>query len=94
MSKSISAKIMSNLLLFWPKLSEQEAGQKLAETLETGEKPTPPPKNLVTRYEDSENGRVFISMRRASPYMSSFTSTGARTTMILSLLTGGLLKTS
>lgn len=72
MSKSISAKIMSSLLQFWPKLTTEETLRKLSETLKAGEKPTPPPKNLVTRYEDSENGRMFyINEKSVSRYISS-----------------------
>ena len=72
MSKSIGAKIMSNLLLFWPKLTIEETLQKLSEALKAGEKPTPPPKNLATRYEDSENGRMFyINEKSVSRYISS-----------------------
>ncbi len=59
MSKSIGAKILSNLLQFWPKLTPEETEAKLAEALQAGEKPTPPPKSLATRYEDSANGRMF-----------------------------------
>lgn len=70
MSKSISAKIMSSLLQFWPKLTKEETLQKLSETLKAGEKPTPPPKNLVTRYEDSENGRMFyVNEKSVSRYI-------------------------
>ena len=50
MSKSIGAKILSNLLQFWPKLTPEETEAKLAEVLQGGEKPTPPPKNIVTRH--------------------------------------------
>ena len=78
MSKSISAKIMSNLLLFWPKLTTEETLQKLDETLKAGEKPTPPPKNLVTRYEDSENGRMFyINEKSVSRYIVFYIHGGA-----------------
>ncbi len=72
MSKSISAKIMSSLLQFWPKLTAEETLQKLSETFKAGEKPTPPPKNLVTGYEDSENGRMFyVNEKSVSRYISS-----------------------
>jgi len=78
MSKSISAKIMSNLLHFWPKYTEQEVEQKLAETLAAGEKPTPPPGNITTRYEDSENGRIFyINEKSVSRYTVFYIHGGA-----------------
>ena len=75
MSKSSSTKILSDLLKLWPKLTEEEAETRLQKTLEEGEKPTPLPKNPVTRYEDNENGRIFyidgysISTKRAYPVM-------------------------
>ena len=78
MSKSISARIMSNLLQFWPKYTKQEAEQKIAETLAAGEKPTPPPDNLVSRYQDSENGRVFyINEKSVSRYVVFYIHGGA-----------------
>lgn len=61
MNKSISAKILSNLLQFWPKLTAEECEEKLKGVLQEGEKTTPPPKNIVTRYEDNENGRLFYT---------------------------------
>ncbi len=61
MSKSISAKVMSNLLKLWPKLTAEESEKKIGEALNEGEKPTPAPKNVDTRHEDNENGRVFYA---------------------------------
>ena len=60
MSKSISAKVLSTMLQFWPKLSVEESEQKMLKALEEGEKQTPPPDNILTRYEDHENGRIKI----------------------------------
>ena len=59
MSRSISAKVMSELLKLWPKSTAEECGQKFEEQLREGEKPCPPPKLLKTRHEDNENGRIF-----------------------------------
>jgi len=59
MSKSLSAKVMSDLLKLWPKYTKEECEESLAEELQKGEKPTEPPFNLQTRYEDNENGRLF-----------------------------------
>ncbi len=61
MGKSISAKVMSNLLKLWPKLSAEECEKKIGETLKEGEKPTPAPKNITMRHEDNENGRIFYA---------------------------------
>ena len=59
MSRSINAKVMSELLKLWPKSTAEECGQKFADQLREGEKPCPPPKFLKTRHEDNENGRIF-----------------------------------
>ena len=68
--KSISAKIVSDLLNFWPKYSKEEAEDKIAKVFEAGEKPTSPPKTIVTRYEDRENGRIFyVNEKGVSRYV-------------------------
>ena len=78
MSKSISAKIMSDLLHFWPKLSAEESEQKFAEALKEGAKPTPPPKNIMTRHEDNENGRIFyMNEKGVSRYIVFYIHGGA-----------------
>ena len=78
MSKSIGAKILSNLLQFWPKQTPEETEAKLAEVLQGGEKPTPPPKNIVTRYEDNANGRMFyINEKGESRYIVFYIHGGA-----------------
>lgn len=59
MKKSLRAKIMSDLLKFWPKYSEEEYEKHLEEVYRGGEKLTPPPILLKTRYDDTENGRIF-----------------------------------
>ena len=58
MGKSVSATVLSALLKLWPKLTEEEAEEKIAERYQKGEEPTPPPKTLKTRYVDNENGRM------------------------------------
>ena len=65
MSKSASAKAMSGLLKFWPKKTAEESEKTLSEMLEKGEKPTAPPKNIVTRYEDLLNDLVDVSEKIA-----------------------------
>ncbi len=78
MSKSLSAKIMSDLLLFWPKKTAQETEKTIAETLKGGEKMTPPPKNILTRHEDNENGRIFyVNEKSVSPYVIFYMHGGA-----------------
>ena len=78
MSKSIGAKVMSSLLHFWPKLTEEETMQKIAETRAAGEKPTAPPTNIPSRYEDCENGRVFyLNEKSVSPYTVFYIHGGA-----------------
>ena len=78
MSKSIGAKILSNLLQFWPKLTPEETEARLAEVLQAGEKPTPPPKNIATRFEDDANGRMFyVNEKGESRYIVFYIHGGA-----------------
>ncbi len=65
MGKSISAAVLSKLLKLWPKLTEEEEEEKIAEALQKGEEPTPPPKTIQTRYTDSENGRMLYANEKA-----------------------------
>ncbi len=61
MSKSFSAKVLSDLLELFGMYTEKNSDQMIAGALSKGEKPTPPPKMLKTRHEDSQNGRVFYA---------------------------------
>ncbi len=61
MSRSFSAKVISELLELFSMYTEKNGEQMLAGALSRGEKPTPPPKNPKTRYEDGPNGRVFYA---------------------------------
>ncbi len=61
MSKSVSAKIMTSLLHFWPKITAEESEEKMVKALAEGEEPTAPPDNILTRYEENENGRIFYA---------------------------------
>ena len=65
MGKSIRATIISRVLQHWPKLTMEESEQKMLKALEEGEKRTPPPKNLVIRYEDSRKGRIFYANEKS-----------------------------
>ena len=66
MSKSFNARIMSDLLELFGMYTEKNSERMIAGALSKGEKPTPPPKNLKTRYEDNENGRVFYANEESS----------------------------
>ncbi|MDO5133976.1 MAG: alpha/beta hydrolase [Eubacteriales bacterium] len=61
MSKSFSAKVVSDLLELFGMYTEKNSERMIAGALSKGEKPTPPPKNLKTRFEDNQNGRVFYA---------------------------------
>lgn len=61
MSKSFSAKVVSDLLELFGMYTEENSERMIAGALSKGEKPTPPPKNLMTRFEDVQNGRVFYA---------------------------------
>ena len=61
MSKSFSAKVVSDLLELFGMYTEKNSEQMIAGALSKGEKPTPPPINLKTRHEDNQNGRVFYA---------------------------------
>ena len=78
MGKSLGAMLFSGLLQYWPKLTKEESEQKMILALEEGETPTPPPKNIVTRYEDNENGRIFYANEKGvSPYTVFYIHGGA-----------------
>ena len=61
MSKSFSAKVLSDLLELFGMYTENNCEKMLAGALSKGEKPTPPPKNIKTRHEDNQFGRVFYA---------------------------------
>lgn len=58
MSKSFSAKVMSELLELFEVYMDKNCERLVADARSKGEKPTPPPKKPKTRYEDTANGRV------------------------------------
>lgn len=66
MSKSFSAKVVSDLLELFGMYTEENSERMIAGALRKGEKPTPPPRNLKTRYEDTQNGRVFYANEESS----------------------------
>ena len=61
MNKSFNAKLMSDLLELFGMYTEKNSERMIAGALSKGEKPTPSPKNLMTRFEDTQNGRVFYA---------------------------------
>ena len=61
MSKSNSANLMSEALELFSIFTGKNCEKMIADALDNGETPTPPPKNLDTRYEDMPNGRVFYA---------------------------------
>lgn len=86
MGKSFGAKIISVMLQFWPKLTAEESEQKMVEALAEGETPSQPPENIITRYEDTENGRVFYANEKSvSPYTVFYIHGGAYRYDFLSL---------
>ena len=61
MAKSKSAKVLSEVLELFSMYTEKNSEKMIEKALREGEKPTPPPKKLDTRYEDLPNGRVFYA---------------------------------
>ena len=54
MSKSFSAKVVSDLLELFGMYTEQNSERMIAGALRKGEKLTPPPLNIKTRFEDNQ----------------------------------------
>jgi len=78
MSRSIRARVVSDLLKLWPKQSAAETELKIAEALRRGEKPCPPPLSLKTRHEDLPHGRVFYANENPNaPYTVMYLHGGA-----------------
>ena len=72
MSKSFSAKLMSDLLELFSIYTERNCDQMIAGAISNGEKPTPPPKNLKVRFEDNPFGRVFYANEESSSRKTVF----------------------
>ncbi len=66
MSKSFSAKVVADLLELFGMYTEKNSERMIAGALSKGERPTPPPKNPATRFEDGINGRVFYANEEGS----------------------------
>ena len=61
MAKSKSAAVLSSVLELFSMYTEKNGEKLIEDAIIKGEKPTTPPKNLETRYEDLPNGRVFYT---------------------------------
>ena len=61
MAKSKSAAVLSSVLELFSMYTEKNGEKLIEDAIIKGEKPTTPPKNLETRYEDLTNGRVFYA---------------------------------
>ncbi len=72
MSKSFSAKVMSDLLELFGMYTEKNSEQLLAGAQSKGEKPTPPPKDPQVRCEDSPMGRVFYANEESASRITVF----------------------
>ena len=61
MAKSKRAAVLSSVLELFSMYTEKNGEKLIEDAIIKGEKPTTPPKNLETRYEDLPNGRVFYA---------------------------------
>lgn len=61
MSKSISAKVTSEVLELFSMYMEKNSEKLIENALQKGEQPSPPPLVPKTRIEDYQNGRVFYA---------------------------------
>ena len=61
MAKSRDAKVLSEVLELFSMFLEKNSEKLIEDAVSHGERPTPPPKNMETRYEDLPNGRVFYA---------------------------------
>ena len=78
MSKSFQARVMSELLKFWPKVPEEETEQMMQEAFLEGEKLCLPPAFLNARYQDSKNGRmVYVNEDPEAPCVIFYIHGGA-----------------
>ena len=61
MANSKKAKVLSEVLELFSVYLEKNGEKLIEDAISNGEKPTPPPKKMETRYEDLPNGRVFYA---------------------------------
>lgn len=72
MSKSFSAKVMSDLLELFAVFMEKNGEKLIEEALRKGEKPTPPPVIPRTRIVDQPDGRVFYANEKSQSGITVF----------------------
>ena len=72
MSNSKSAKVLSDVLELFSMYMEKNGEKLIEDAVSKGEKPTPPPKHLETRYEDLPNGRVFYANEESQSGITVF----------------------
>ena len=61
MAKSKNAKVLSEVLELFSMYTEKNGVKMIESAISNGEKTTPPPRIMETRYEDLPNGRVFYA---------------------------------
>ena len=72
MSKSLSAKVMSDVLELFSMYLEKNSEKLLEDARRKGETPTAPPKAPETRYEDCPDGRVFYANENSQSGITVF----------------------
>ena len=72
MSKSFSAKVMSEILELFSMYMEKNNEKLIKDALRKGEKPTPQPAVPKTRFEDGPNGRVFYANEQSRSGITVF----------------------
>lgn len=71
-SKSLSAKVVSELLELFSMYMEKNNEKLLDDALKKGEKPSPPPLIPRTRVEDHPNGRIFYANENSDSKITVF----------------------
>ena len=72
MSKSLSAKMTSDVLELFSMYLEKNGEELIENARQKGEQPSKPPRIPETRYEDSQNGRVFYANENSESGITVF----------------------
>lgn len=72
MGKSLSAKVVSEVLELFSVFMDKNCERLLEETLQKGERPSQPPLIPKTRFEDLPNGRVFFANEASTSGITVF----------------------
>ena len=72
MSKSFSAKVMSEVLELFSMYMDKNGEKLIENAISKGEKPSPQPKEPKTRYVDHPNGRVFYANEESKSGITVF----------------------